>query len=163
MRRPPRRIGSGTAGNSGQETNPTGLKQNFNIETGGYDFTVELISSFNVDEVEFSSDEKRLSFYFNSGIKNNLAEILIPTNLINGNFTFFLNDQEIFPVVKTNNEISFITLEFEGDGNHKLDVIGTTYLPEFEQIAPMILTISLIGIIVALRLKKLGSYSLIKD
>ncbi len=147
----------------GQETNPTGLKQNFNIETGGYDFTVDIISSFNVDEVEFSSDEKRLSFYFNSGIKNNLAEILIPTNLINGNFTFFLNDQEIFPVVKTNNEISFITLEFEGDGNHKLDVIGTTYLPEFEQIAPMILTISLIGIIVALRLKKLGSYSLIKD
>jgi hypothetical protein len=139
----------------GQESNPTGLKQNFEIETGGYDFTVDIISSFNVEEIEFSSDDKRLTFYFYSGIKNNLAEIQIPINLINGNFTFFLNDQEIFPLILTNEQISFITLEFEGDGNHKLDIIGTTYLPEFAQLAPMILTISLIGIILAVKLKKI--------
>lgn len=138
-----------------QEFNPTGLKQNFQIETGGYDFTVDIISSFNVESIEFSSDDKRLTFYFNSGIKNNLAEIQIPTNLINGNFTFFLNNQEIFPAVKTNEKISFITLEFEGDGNHQLDIIGTTYLPEFSTLAPMILTISLIGLIFTLKIKKL--------
>lgn len=138
-----------------QEFNPTGLKQNFQIETGGYDFTVDIISSFNVESIDFSSDDKRLTFYFNSGIKNNLAEIQIPTNLINGNFTFFLNNQEIFPAVQTNEKISFITLEFEGDGNHQLDIIGTTYLPEFSTLAPMILTISLIGLIFALKIKKL--------
>ena len=77
----------------------TGLKQDYTIETGGYDFTVDIISSFNVDNVDFSSDDKRLTFYFNSGVKNNLAEILVPINLINGNFTFFLNDQEIFPTL----------------------------------------------------------------
>jgi len=146
-----------------QESNPTGLKQNFEIETGGYDFTVDIISSFNVDEIEFNSDEKRLTFYFNSGIKNNLAEIQIPINLINGNFTFFLNDLEIFPSVKMNEKISFITLEFESDGSHQLDIIGTTYLPEFAQLSPLILMISLIGIIFALKIKKLGNYSLIKD
>lgn len=139
----------------GQESNPTGLKQNFQIQTGGYDFTVDIISSFNVDSIDFSSDEKRLTFYFNSGIINNLAEIQIPTNLINGNFTFFLNDQEIFPIVQANEKVSFITLEFEGNGNHQLDIIGTTYLPEFSELAPMILTISLFGIIFALKIKKL--------
>jgi len=65
----------------------TGLKQDFTIETGGYDFTVNIVSSFNVDEIDFNSDDKRLTFYFNTGIKNNLAEIQIPKNLINGNFT----------------------------------------------------------------------------
>ncbi len=141
----------------------TGLKQDFTIETGGYDFTVNIISSFNVDEIDFNSDDKRLTFYFNTGIKNNLAEIQIPKNLINGNFTFFLNDQEIFPLVKTNEKISFITLEFDGNGSHTLDMIGTTYLPEFAQLAPMILAISLIGIIFSLKIKKLGNYSLIRD
>ncbi len=141
----------------------TGLKQDYTIETGGYDFTVDIVSSFNVDNVDFSSDDKRLTFYFNSGVKNNLAEILVPINLINGNFTFFLNDQEIFPIVRTNEEISFITLEFEGEGSHKLDIIGTTYLPEFAQLAPMILVISLIGIIFALKINKFGNYSLIRD
>ncbi len=147
----------------GQESNPTGFKENFKIETGGYDFTVETVSSFDVDEIEFSSDDKRLTFYFTSGIKNNLAEIQVPKNLINGNFTFFLNDQEIFPIVKTNEKISFITLEFEGDGSYTLDIIGTTYLPEFAQLSPMILIISLIGIIFGLKIKKLGNYSLIRD
>ena len=62
-----------------------------------------------------------------------------------------------------NEKISFITLEFAGNGKHKLDIIGTTYLPEFENLAVMILTISLIGIIFALKTKKLGNYSLIRD
>ena len=146
-----------------QISDQTGLKQDFIIETGGYDFTVDIISSFNVDNVEFSSEDKRLTFYFNSGVKNNLAEIQIPINLINGNFTFFLNDQEIFPTVRMNEKISLITLEFEGDGSHKLDIIGTTYLPEFTQLAPVILVISLIGIIFALKINKFRNYSLIKD
>jgi len=75
----------------------------------------------------------------------------IPANLINGNFTFFLNDQEFFPVVKYGEEISFITVEFEGDGRHKLEIIGTTYLPEFSEIAPLVLATSLLGILLVTR------------
>ena len=140
----------------GQISERTGLKQDFIIETGGYDFTVDLVANFDVDNIDFSSDDKRLTFYINSGLENNLAEILIPINLINGNFTFFLNDQEIFPVVKTNEKISFITLEFEGDGRHKLDIIGTTYLPEFSEFAPLILSLSLIAPIFARKIKNLS-------
>jgi len=52
---------------------------------------------------------------------------------------------------------SFITFEFEGKGDHKLEIIGTTYLPEFAEVAPIVLATSLIGIIVILkRFKKLN-------
>ena len=149
----------------GQISDRTGLKQDFTIETGGYDFTVEITSNFNVENIEFSSDDKRLTLFINSGIENNLAEIQIPINLINGNFTFILNDQEIFPIIKINKKISFITLEFEGTGANKLDIIGTTYLPEFSEIASLILFTSLFILIFARKIKLPGfkNYSFIKD
>jgi len=149
----------------GQISDRTGLKQDFTIETGGYDFTVEITSNFNVEDIEFSSDDKRLTLFINSGIENNLAEIQIPINLINGNFTFIVNDQEIFPIVKINEKISFITLEFKGTGTHKLDIIGTTYLPEFSEIASLILFASLFVLIFAQKIKLPGfkNYSFNKD
>ena len=149
----------------GQISDRTGLKQDFTIETGGYDFTVEITSNFNVEDIEFSSDDKRLTLFINSGIENNLAEIQIPINLINGNFTFILNDQEIFPIVKINEKISFITLEFEGTGANKLDIIGTTYLPEFSEIASLVLLTSLFVLIFAQKIKLPGfkNYSFNKD
>ena len=139
---------------SAQIAEKTGLKQNFIIETGGYEFPVNVVSNFNIEDIEFSSEEKRLTFFINNALENNLSEILIPINLINGNFTFYLNDQEIFPIVKQSEEISFITIEFEGIGKHRLDIIGTTYLPEFSKFAPLILSVSLIGIIFLKKLKK---------
>ncbi len=149
----------------GQISERTGLKQDFTIETGGYDFTVEITSNFNVEDIEFSSDDKRLTLFINSGIENNLAEIQIPINLINGNFTFILNDQEILPNVRTNEKISFITFEFEGIGKHKLDIIGTTYLPEFSEMASLILFASLFVLIFARKIKLPGfsNYSFNKD
>ncbi|MDX1533608.1 MAG: hypothetical protein R3230_05340, partial [Nitrosopumilaceae archaeon] len=78
-----------------------GLKETFTIQTGGYEFDVKITSSFNVKDYEFSAEEKRLTFFLTTGIEENLSEIVIPTNLINGNFTFYLNDEEIFPKVLT--------------------------------------------------------------
>ena len=134
-----------------------GLRQEFFVKTGGYEFLVETTSTYDIDEVELSVEEKKLTFYINNAIKNNLGEITIPVNLINGNFTFFLNDQEIYPMVKYGEEISFITVEFEGAGMHKLEVIGTTYLPEFSEIAPLVLGSSLIGILFLSR-KRFSSF-----
>jgi hypothetical protein len=114
-----------------QSFDRAGLLNRFDIETGGYSFEVETVSNFDVTDYEFSSDEKRLTFFISSNVQNNLIEIQIPKNLINGNFTFYLNDEQIFANVLTNDKISFITAEFEGNGFHKLDIIGTTYLPEF--------------------------------
>ena len=44
-------------------------------------------------------------------------------------------------------------------GEHiTLDIIGTTYLPEFADVAPIVLATSLIGIIVILKRYKKLSY-----
>ena len=36
--------------------------------------------------------------------------------------------QEFFPNIKSNEKISFVTLNFTGSGNNKLEIFGTTYL-----------------------------------
>ncbi len=131
----------------GQGFEKMGLAQDLSIETGGYNFEVETTSSYDITGYEFDSDEKRLTVFISSNVKNNLGEFLIPKNLINGNFTFFLNDEEIFPNVRGNEKISFITIEFPGNGTHKLDIIGTTYLPEFSEILPLVLATSMFGIL----------------
>ena len=132
---------------SGQIAERTGLKNDFIIETGGYEFEVEVVGNFDVKEMSFSKEEKKLTLHLNSQLENSLGEIYIPKNLTSGNFTFFLNDQEIFPDVKKSDRIAFVTLKFNGTGLHKLDIIGTTYLPEFSQIAPLVLASGLFGLI----------------
>lgn len=132
----------------------TGFAQRLSIETGGYNFEVETVSSFDITDYEFNSGEKRLTMFISSTVQNNLVEIQIPKNLISGNFTFYLNDEQIKADVKGNEQISFITLEFPGDGFHKLDIIGTTYLPEFSTIASLVLATSLIGILFLKKVNK---------
>lgn len=134
-----------------------GLKNTIPIETGGYDFDVELVANFDLQNHEFSEDEKRLTLFIESNLEDNLAEIIIPVNLIGGNFTFYLNDEQIDAKYSSASEITFMTVQFEGIGSHRLDIIGTTYLPEFADIATAILGLSVMSVILlkAGRLKKL--------
>jgi len=106
----------------------TGLVYRLDVQTGGYDFEIETISNFNIHDYDFDKDEKKLSLFINSGLENNLGEILIPQTFLGGNFTFYLNDQQYFPKINSNEKISFITLNFTGYGENKLEIIGTTYL-----------------------------------
>jgi len=117
----------------------TGLKKDFTIETSGYDFEVDTVSNFNIQDVQFNRDDKKLTFNINSELVNNFAEIQIPVNLINGNLTVFINGHEIFPEIRKNDKVSFIVLEFEGSGTNTLEIIGTTYLPEFSSAAIIVM------------------------
>jgi len=153
----------------GQFFDTPGWVNRLQVENEGYIFEVHVVSSFDIPSHQFSSEEKRLSFFISTSVSNNLSEIQIPKNLLNGNFTFYLNGQEIFADVKTNEKISLITLEFPGKGLHRLDIIGTTTtpttttttpLPESSEITPLVLVISLvlgislIGIIFLKKFKK---------
>jgi len=109
----------------------TGLKNDFTIETSGYDFEVETVANFEINDVKLSRDDKKLTFDITSSIENNFAEIQIPLNLIDGDLTVFVNGEEIFPQIRKNDKISFIVLEFNGTGHNTVEIIGTTYLPEF--------------------------------
>ena len=114
----------------------TGLVNRLDIQTGGHSFEVETVSNFAISDFEFNKDEKKLTLFINSGIKNNLSEIIIPQNLLGGNLTFYLNDQEYFPEVNSNERISFVVLNFTGTGDNELEIIGTTYLSGLTEIYP---------------------------
>lgn len=122
-----------------------GYKKTLVIETDGYEFNVITVSNFTINDFEFNKDEKRLTLFLETGTLDNLSEIQIPKNLINGNFTFFLDGKQIFPTIQSNERITFITIEFSGNKTSQLDIIGTTYLPEFSQITMLILATSIIG------------------
>ena len=106
----------------------TGLVNRLDVQTGGHSFEVETTSNFDIPNFEFSKDEKKLTIFITSGLENNLGEVIIPQNFLGGNLTFYLNDKEFFPKVNSNEKISFVTLNFTGSGDNKLDIFGTTYL-----------------------------------
>jgi len=112
----------------GALSDATGLVNRFDIETGGYVFEIKTTANFDVQKVEFDKDKKQLTFYIVSSLENNLGELIIPQGLLSGNFTFYLNDKEIQPKIKSNERIAFITLNFTGSGINKVDVIATNYL-----------------------------------
>jgi hypothetical protein len=109
----------------GAISDKTGLANRFDVETSGYTFEIKTVSNFDVTDYEFNKDEKRLTIFINSGLENNLGELIIPTRLLSGNFTFYLNEVSHNPIIKSNDKISFITLNFTGIGNNKIDIIAT--------------------------------------
>ena len=106
----------------------TGLVTRFDVQTSGYAYEIQTVSNFDVTDHEFDKDEKRLTIFVKSGLENNLGEVIIPKILLGGNFTFYLNDLEFNPKIKSNEKISFVTLNFTGLGNNKIDIIATDTL-----------------------------------
>ena len=106
----------------------TGLVNRLDVQTGGHAFEVETTSNFDIPNFEFDKDEKKLTLHISSGLENNLGEVILPRNLLGGNLTFYLNGQEYVPQVRTNEKISFVTLNFTGIGDNTLDIVGTEYL-----------------------------------
>jgi len=112
----------------GALSDATGLVNNLDVEASGHTFEVKTVTNFAISDFDFDKDKKRLTLYIDSGLENNLGEIIIPKNLLGGNFTFYLNEQEYLPKIKSNEKISFVTLNFTGSGANTLEIFGTTYL-----------------------------------
>ena len=115
----------------------TGLINRIDIQTSGYDFEVVLTANFDLLDYDFDINNKQLILYLDSGLENNLGEIIIPATLLSGDFRFYLNDQEFFPKVHSDEKISFITLNFSGLGNNVVKIIGTEYLSGLDDIIPI--------------------------
>lgn len=100
------------------------------METGGYEFEVTAVANFAVTGHEFDADGKRLTLHIDSRASSGLAEIAVPSDLIGGNLTFHLDGEEVRPRVLQGAGEAVAVLEFEGAGERRLDIVGTTYLPE---------------------------------
>ena len=117
----------------GALSDATGLVNRLDVDVGGYTLEVKVVSNFDVTDHEFDKDEKRLTIFIDSGLENNLGEIIIPKLLLDGNFTFYLNDMQFNQKIKSNDRISFITLNFTGTGNNKIDIFATKTITSIEK------------------------------
>ena len=115
----------------------TGLVNKFKIQTSGHIFEIKLTSNFDFNNFNFEKEKKQLTLYFDSSLENNLGEIIIPTNLLSGDFKFYLNNEEFFPKIQSNEKINFITLNFTGSGSNVVSITGSEYLLGLDEIIPI--------------------------
>jgi len=115
----------------------TGLINRINIQTSGHDFEVVLTSNFDLVDYSFDKNSKQLTLYLDSGLENNLGELVIPSTLLNGDLTFYLNEQEFFPKIQSSERVHFITMEFSGSGSNVISISGTEYLIGLDEITPL--------------------------
>ncbi len=110
----------------------TGLIKRFDVNVDGHIFEVITTSNYDIEEHEFNKDEKRLTFFVNSSLENNLGEMVLPNELLGDNLAFYVNDVKSIQNVNPSEKISFITLNFTGIGNNKIDIIGTEIAETFD-------------------------------
>ncbi|MGI0101561.1 MAG: hypothetical protein ACREA7_03075 [Nitrosotalea sp.] len=137
-----------------QNLNHPGIKWSWPIQANQYVFTVNTTSNYDMQNVTFNNNTKTLTFLGNSSHDGNIAEIEIPTNLIGGNYTVYQNETQLQPIVLKNANLTTIILKFNQSGNVKTDITGTTYLPEFSGIAPMIMVASFGILFLTMRYRK---------
>ena len=115
----------------------TGLINQIDIQTSGHDFEVVLTSNFDLVDYSFDKNSKQLTLYLDSGLENNLGELVIPATLLNGDLMFYLNEQEFFPKIQSSERVHFITMEFSGTGSNVISISGTEYLIGLDDVTPL--------------------------
>ena len=99
------------------------------ISTDGHNFEITFTANFLISSHTFSTNDKILQFNIETGLEEqNIGEIIIPLDLIDGEFTILLDGEEISANVNKTGRSSVVSIEFDGKGKHTLDIIATKYL-----------------------------------
>ena len=106
-----------------------GFVNKYMIETNEQNFEVTFTANFEVSSHTFSTDDKMLQFNVNAiHEKENVAEIIIPRDLFDGELTVLLNGKEIFATVNKTERSSVISVVFDGKGDY---TIGITTMDKY--------------------------------
>ena len=140
---------------SGLNLNHPGIRWAWKINADQYTFLVNTTSNYDMQNVTFNKDTKTLTFLGNSPHTGNIAEIEIPSNLVGGDYTVYHNGTQISPIILKNGNLTTVILNFNDTGKSTTDVVGTTYLPEFAGVAPVIMAISFVILFLTVRYRKL--------
>ena len=105
-----------------------GFVNKYMISTDGHNFEITFTANFTVLSHTFSAHDKMLQFNVDAvHEKENVAEIIIPRDLFDGEFTILLDGEEIFAQVNKTPRSSVISIVFDGNGD-TLDITATNYL-----------------------------------
>ncbi len=106
-----------------------GFQNKYTINTNGQNFEITFTANFTVSSHMFSTDDKMLQFNVDAAHEEeNIAEIIIPLDLFDGEFTVLLNDKEISAPVNKTERSSVISVVFDGRGDY---TIGITTMDKY--------------------------------
>jgi len=106
-----------------------GFMNKYVIATNGQNFEVKFTANFTVLSHTFSTDDKMLQFNVDAiHEKENVAEIIIPRDLFDGELTVLLNGKEISAAVNETERSSIISVVFDGKGDY---TIGITTMDKY--------------------------------
>ena len=105
-----------------------GFVKKYMISADGYNFEITFTANFTVLSHTFSAHDKMLQFNVDAvHEKENVAEIIIPRDLFDGEFTILLDGEEISSNVNKTDRSSVVSIVFDGNGN-TIDITATNYL-----------------------------------
>ena len=106
-----------------------GFMNKYVIATNGQNFEVKFTANFTVLSHTFSTDDKMLQFNVDAiHEKENVAEIIIPRDLFDGELTVLLNGKETSATVNETERSSIISVVFDGKGDY---TIGITTMDKY--------------------------------
>jgi hypothetical protein len=132
-----------------------GIKWDWKIKAENYTFDVATVSNYDMQNVTFNKINKELIFTGNSTHDGNIAEIEIPQNLIGGTLTVSQAGKPISAIIIPGTNSSTVMLKFNQTGLTATSIVGTTYLPEFSSIAPLVMVLSIVIVLFTTRLRKI--------
>jgi len=138
---------------TGKQLDHPGIKWTWKIHAENYTFDVVTVSNYDMSNVTFNKQNKELDFLGNSSYPDKVAEIDIPKNLIGGNLTVLQDGKPISAIVAPGTDSNTVMLKFNQTGAVKTSVIGTTYLPEFSSIVPLVMVLAVSMMLIVPRLK----------
>ena len=105
-----------------------GFVNKYMISTDGHNFEITFTANFTVLSHTFSAHDKMLQFNVDAvHEKENVAEIIIPRDLFDGEFTILLDGKEISAQVHKTDRSSVVSIVFDGNGD-TIDITATKYL-----------------------------------
>ena len=116
------------------------------------EFVVEIRSQKGIDEFIFDQPSKSISFEMLG--ENRFVTTIIPLELLWEPYTVFLDDEKI-PAHQYINNGTHVWLNIKPETSGHLNIIGTTVVPEFSIMAPLI-----IGFFVILALPFMKKFNL---
>ena len=99
-------------------------------------FNVEIITESQIDEFNFDQIAKSISFKVNE--KNKFVTVNMEHKLLGGPYVVLLNDEKIQYTKYSNNENN-TSLTIKPDSSGQITIIGTTVIPEFSMVLPLIM------------------------
>ena len=106
-----------------------GLKYKYIVISAGQDFQVDVVTNFQVVSHTFNETDKSLTFNVETPRgEGNEAEFYIPHGLFEDSIMVLLDGQEISSIINETDNIIYIGLTIDGEGERVIEIVETKRL-----------------------------------